>query len=93
LKLESLNSDIEGASPNDNLITTPFLFREQGETQSQTGKDAKVCQTLKDRTVYKTYFRAMGNLNALIFLIAGIAFAVALKFPGESCFRGVSVPS
>ena len=36
-----------------------------------------------DRTVYRTYFGAIGLKNLAIFVLFGLAFAFCIKFPGE----------
>lgn len=38
----------------------------------------------RDRDVYMYYFRAIGKLHTVIFLLGGICFAVLLKFPGSA---------
>jgi hypothetical protein len=38
---------------------------------------------ITDRTVYRTYFRAIGIRNLSVFVLFGLAFAFCIKFPGE----------
>ncbi|XWW92149.1 hypothetical protein V2A60_000071 [Cordyceps javanica] len=44
-------------------------------------KKTKSTKLIGDRAVYLRYIRAMGYPNAIIFLLAGIVFAVAFMFP------------
>ncbi|KAM3522971.1 hypothetical protein NHJ13051_005364 [Beauveria bassiana] len=48
------------------------------ETKSNKVESSKL---IGDRLVYLRYIRAMGYLNAIIFLLTGIIFAVAFMFP------------
>ncbi|PMB71297.1 Multidrug resistance-associated protein 1 [Beauveria bassiana] len=48
------------------------------ETKSNKVESSKL---IGDRLVYLRYIRAMGYLNAIIFLLIGIIFAVAFMFP------------
>lgn len=43
-----------------------------------------------DRTVYRTYFRAIGVRNLSIFVLFGLAFAFCIKFPGEYHYESKS---
>jgi hypothetical protein len=45
---------------------------------------------ITDRQVYKTYAESMGLRHALVFLVAGVVFGVALKLPGNQDFLSVS---
>ena len=63
--------------------------RGQGGESSKTvvhqaaGDESKgKSEVVSDREVYRTYVRTMGIKHALVFLLAGIFFAVALKLPG-----------
>lgn len=40
-------------------------------------------RAITDKQVYRTYAESMGLWHALAFLIAGVAFGVALKLPGN----------
>jgi ATP-binding cassette, subfamily C (CFTR/MRP), member 1 len=51
---------------------------------SDSDKTNKTRLLIQDRTVYKTYFRAVGPLHTGLFLVGGVLFAFTLKFPGRS---------
>jgi hypothetical protein len=46
-----------------------------------------VASRVTDRTVYRTYFGAIGLKNLSVFVLFGLAFAVCIKFPGEYHIR------
>ena len=74
------------------------LAREDGDSQANLKDEGSPSTNLEpsppgnndpqkdvaDLTIYKKYLRAMGFLNAIVFLSLGIVLAVTLKFPGMS---------
>ncbi|KAM0669638.1 hypothetical protein ACQRIU_000033 [Beauveria bassiana] len=56
-------------------------IEEEPSDEEDAGKEAKGSKLIGDRLVYLRYIRAMGYPNAVIFLLAGIIFAVAFMFP------------
>lgn len=57
------------------------------QTKPSKLDDSGAASRVKDRTVYRIYFKAIGIKNLFVFVVFGLAFAFCIKFPGEYHWR------
>lgn len=76
--LESLEVTEETSTGNTVSQISAKLQAPLDAVERQTAKEI-----LGDKTVYKTYIRAMGLIHSAIFLIGAISWSVSYKFSGK----------
>ncbi|EGX95536.1 ATP-binding cassette transporter, putative [Cordyceps militaris CM01] len=72
------NSGSSDEAPKEEASTSDDI---QGSSSSSSTPTPATDPAVKDMDVYKMYLRSMGLGNAIVFLLLGSLFAVALKFP------------
>ncbi|ATY65911.1 ATP-binding cassette [Cordyceps militaris] len=72
------NSGSSDEAPKEEASTSDDI---QGYSSSSSTPTPATDPAVKDMDVYKMYLRSMGLGNAIVFLLLGSLFAVALKFP------------
>lgn len=80
----SSKGDIEAG---ETVITNTINVRQTKPARIDSSEEAS---RVKDRTVYRTYFGAIGLKNLSVFVLFGLAFAFCIKFPGERHHRSKS---
>uniref|UniRef100_A0A093UYQ7 ATP-binding cassette sub-family C member 9 n=1 Tax=Talaromyces marneffei PM1 TaxID=1077442 RepID=A0A093UYQ7_TALMA len=71
----SSKGDIEAG---ETVITNTINVRQTKPARIDSSEEAS---RVKDRTVYRTYFGAIGLKNLSVFVLFGLAFAFCIKFP------------
>jgi hypothetical protein len=79
---DTLYNTIEDDDQVD-TVTDSVDERPTKTAKSDSLQTSQAASRITDRTVYRTYFGAIGPGNLFIFVFFGIAFAFCLKFPGE----------
>lgn len=72
---KAIEAEVEGTAPTKNVNVR--------QTKPARVNASEEASRITDRTVYRTYFGAIGPKNLSVFVLFGLAFAFCIKFPGE----------